>query len=185
MLCGVALERAARLADRQILPEENASRWRDENAAIRDFVDRHCWSDGKQSYVRSAGAAELDASLLLGVLHDYAERDDERAKKTVDAIARELTDGPYVRRYTAEDGIAGTEGSFLACSFWLAEALARTGRPDEAADLMEQLLGLANDVGLYSEEIDPRTGQFLGNMPQGLSHLALISAASAIGAAQR
>ena len=185
MLCGVALERAARLADRQILPDENASRWRDENAAIRDFVDSHCWSESKQSYVRSAGAVDLDASLLLGVLHDYAERDDERAKKTVDAIARELTDGPYVRRYTAEDGIAGTEGSFLACSFWLAEALARTGRPDEAADLMEQLLGLANDVGLYSEEIDPRTGQFLGNMPQGLSHLALISAASAIGAAQR
>jgi GH15 family glucan-1,4-alpha-glucosidase len=184
MLCAVALDRAQQLTEQRLLPAKNASRWREEHAAICDFIDTHCWSDAKQSYVRFAGASELDASLLLASLHEYARRDDKRLRNTVDAIARELADGPYVRRYAGEDGLAGTEGSFLACSFWLAEALARTGRADAAAQLMEQLLSLANDVGLYSEEIDPSTGEFLGNMPQGLSHLALVSAASAISEAR-
>jgi GH15 family glucan-1,4-alpha-glucosidase len=184
MLCAVALDRAAQLAGLKILPAKHSSEWRIGEAAIRDFIDRECWSDRKQSYVRFAGGDELDAGLLLGVLHEYADRNDERMRKTVDAIARELADGSYVRRYAGDDGVAGTEGSFLACSFWLAEALARTGRADAAGQLMEQLLTLANDVGLYSEEIDARTGDFLGNMPQGLSHLALISAASAISEIQ-
>jgi GH15 family glucan-1,4-alpha-glucosidase len=185
MLCAVALDRALRLAERRILPRDNASCWQRERTSIRDFVETQCWSDDKQSYVRFAGGDELDASILLGVLQGYAEADDERLRKTVDAIARELADGPYVRRYVGDDGVGGTEGAFVACSFWLAGALARTGRVDAAAELMEDALELANDVGLYSEEIDPRSGEFLGNMPQGLSHLALISAAGAIAEAQR
>jgi GH15 family glucan-1,4-alpha-glucosidase len=180
MLCAVALDRAAQLAEQGQLSRERASSWREEAEAIRAFVDTHCWSDEKRSYVRFAGGDELDASLLLAVLHQYAEAGDERIEQTVAAIERELADGPYVRRYTGEDGLSGSEGAFLACSFWLAEALARTGRVERAAQLMEQLLALANDVGLYSEEIDPASGEFLGNMPQGLSHLALISAAAAI-----
>jgi GH15 family glucan-1,4-alpha-glucosidase len=185
MLCAVALDRAIELAEQGILPDKNEARWRSETTAIRDFVDTRCWSDEKQSYVRVAGADELDASVLLAVLHGYGQPNDDRMTKTVDAIRRELADGAHVRRYTGDDGLPGTEGAFLACSFWLAEALARTGRVDDAAELMEQLLELANDVGLYSEEIDPNTREFLGNMPQGLSHLALISAANAIAEAQR
>jgi GH15 family glucan-1,4-alpha-glucosidase len=185
MLCAVALDRAFELAEQEILPGKNAGRWRSESSAIRDFVDKDCWSEEKQSYVRFAGGGELDASVLLGLLHEYADQDDERMSKTVDAIGRELADGAYVRRYAGDDGLSGTEGAFLACSFWLAEALARTGRVDAAAELVEQLLDLANDVGLYGEEIDPNTREFLGNMPQGLSHLALISATRAITEAQR
>jgi GH15 family glucan-1,4-alpha-glucosidase len=185
MLCAVALDRAAQLADEGQLHDKQAARWRKEVTAIRDFVETRCWSHEKQSYVRFAGGVELDASLLLAVLHQYGAPDAERIRRTVDAIEHELVDGPYVRRYTGDDGLSGEEGAFLACSFWLAEALARTGRIDDAVQLMEQLLELANDVGLYSEEINPESGEFLGNMPQGLSHLALISAATAIAEARR
>src|SRR5262249_39062028 len=100
-------------------------------------------------------------------------------------VVRRLRDGDFVYRYRADDGLPGAEGSFLNCSFWLVSALARAGRLDEASTLMERLLGHANDVGLYSEEIDPASGAFLGNFPQALVHLALIDAAVAVGEASR
>jgi GH15 family glucan-1,4-alpha-glucosidase len=180
MMCWVALDRAQQLADRGILPSRNASRWRREAAAIRAFVETECWSAAKRSYVRFAGGDELDASLLLGLLHGYGDPDDGRQQATVRAIDRELRKGPFVKRYTGDDGLTGSEGAFLASSFWLVEALARSGHAEEGADLMHDLVDLANDVGLYSEEIDPVTGEFLGNTPQALTHLALISSAAAL-----
>ena len=185
MMCAVALERALALAEQDALPGRHAARWRTEAAAIRDFVESRCWSDEKCAYVRFAGGAELDASLLLAALHEYGSAKDERMRATIDAIVRELRAGPLVHRYLGEDGLPGSEGAFVACSFWLAEALARAGRVDEGAELFEELVGLANDVGLYAEELDPASGEFLGNMPQGLSHLALISAATALAEASR
>jgi GH15 family glucan-1,4-alpha-glucosidase len=183
MMCWVALDRARDLADRALIPNRNAEHWREEAAAIREFVETRCYSEEKQSYTRSADSPELDASLLLGVLFSYGDARTERWAGTIEAVRRELGHGPYLRRYTGDDGLAGSEGAFLTCSFWLVEALARTGRTRDAVQLMNQLVALANDVGLYAEEIDPATGAFLGNMPQALSHLALISAALAVAEA--
>jgi GH15 family glucan-1,4-alpha-glucosidase len=180
MMCAVALDRAVALAERGYLPKADIVRWRRERAAVHDFVEDHGYSDAKGSYVRAVGEHELDASLLLGILAGYDRPDAPRLVGTVDAIRGELARGPLVHRYLGEDGLAGEEGAFLACSFWLAEALARQGRIEEASSLMDELVELANDVGLFAEEVDLTTGAFLGNFPQGLSHLALINAAVAL-----
>jgi GH15 family glucan-1,4-alpha-glucosidase len=179
MMCWVALDGAVRLAQAGHIPSRGVSRWQREAEAIRSFVETRCWSEAQRSYVRFAGSEELDASLLLGVLFGYGAAGDDRLSRTVDAVRRELGHGPFVHRYSGEDGVAGSEGAFLPCSFWLVESLARSGRSQAAAELMEELVGFANDVGLYAEEIDPDTGEFLGNFPQALTHLALIGAAVA------
>src|SRR5215216_1779758 len=180
MMCWMALDRALRLADAGHLPRDHESTWRRERKAIRDFIETHCWSDRLASYTREAGRDELDASLLLGVLLGYDAGEPGRLATTVEAIRRELGSGPLLSRYSGADGLRGGEGAFLCCSFWLADALARIGRRDEATALMNELVSLANDVGLFAEEVDPLTREFLGNTPQGLVHLALITAAVSI-----
>jgi GH15 family glucan-1,4-alpha-glucosidase len=176
-MCWVALDRAARLADAGVLPDRSRQ-WRAEAQRIRQFVESEGWDDEKQSYVRTPELRELDASLLTLALFGFDG--GPRIAATVDAVRRELADGPLVYRYRGEDGVEGEEGAFLTCSFWLVDALARTGRVDEARELMDELIGLANDVGLYAEEIAPGSGDFLGNFPQALVHLALVNAAVAI-----
>ncbi len=183
MMCWVALDRARDLARRGLIPDGHAQRWSREAQSIHEFVETRCFSHAKRSYIRYAGSEELDASLLLGILLGYGDPTTERWAGTIDAVRRELQNGPFVRRYTGDDGLGGSEGAFLTCSFWLVEALAQGRRIDEAVALMDQLVGLANDVGLYAEEVDTATGAFLGNLPQGLSHLALISAALAVAKA--
>ncbi len=180
MMCWVALDRAAQLADRGLVPVRHRDRWLEQAQACRAFVEERCWSEAQHAYARFAGSDELDASILLGLLAGYGDPMSSRWRGTVEAVRRELAHGPYVCRYTGEDGLNGAEGAFLSCSFWLVEALARTGRVGDGTALMDQLVLLANDVGIYAEEVDPNTGAFLGNLPQGLSHLALISAATAI-----
>jgi GH15 family glucan-1,4-alpha-glucosidase len=183
MMCAVALDRAVALAESGYLPDRNAEGWRREAAAIRTFVETHGYSEAKESYRRAAADDGVDASLLLAVLARYGRPDAARTVSTVSAVRRALGRGPFVQRYLADDGLPGGDGAFVACSFWLVEALARQGRGDEAVELMDELVALANDVGLYAEEIDPMSGDFLGNFPQGLSHLALINAAVAISEA--
>jgi len=180
MMCWIALDRALRLSDAGHVPAGHASRWRREALAIREFIETRCWSRALDSYARYAGGVELDASLLLGVLLGYESSSPGRLTATVNAVQRELGHGPLLSRYSGEDGLPGAEGAFLCCSFWLADALARVGQLDEAIQLMDQLVALANDVGLYAEEIDRHTHEHLGNTPQGLVHLALINAAVSI-----
>ena len=184
MMCWVALDRACRLSEAGHVPRGHAPVWRREALAIREFIETRCWSARLSSYTRAADREEVDASLLLGVLMGYEGSDPRRLTATVGAVQRELGRGPLLYRYSGEDGLKGGEGAFLCCSFWLADALARNGRVEEATSLMEQLLGLANDLGLYAEEIDPATNDQLGNTPQGLVHLALINAAVSIGKAE-
>jgi GH15 family glucan-1,4-alpha-glucosidase len=182
MMCWVALDCALRLSDAGQIAARHAPAWLTERLAIREFIEERCWSTQLRSYTRHAGGEDIDASLLLGVLLGY-DGPPSRLAATVDAVWRELGNGPLLARYSGDDGLAGGEGAFLCCSFWLADALARIGRVDDATTLMEQLIPLANDVGVYCEELDPRTGDPLGNMPQGLVHLALINAAVSIAKA--
>jgi GH15 family glucan-1,4-alpha-glucosidase len=169
----VALERAGSL-----LEHGDTARWASEQQRIRAFVDERCWSEAKQSYTFYPGTDLLDASLLLAGSGGFLAPDHPRFAPTVDAIRRELgAGGPLLYRYSGQEHC---EGAFLACSFWLVSALGQCGRLDEAHETMSELLALANDVGLYAEEIDPSTGAFLGNFPQGLTHLSLIGAAQTL-----
>lgn len=183
LTCCVGLERAIGLAKRGEAPADRVELWQSEAERIRAWVLDHCWSERKGSLSFYAGGDELDASVLLAVRMGFLPPDHPRLRSTVQAIRSELSaGGPLLYRYSGQQG---EEGAFLACSFWLVEALARMGELDEARATMEALLAVSNDVGLYSEEIDPASGELLGNFPQGLTHLALVNAALAFGAARR
>ena len=177
--CWIALDRACKLAERGAIPDRSV-RWRASADELREFIETQGWDEELGSYVRATDLREPDASLLTMPLLGYGDPKGERIRSTIDTIERELRKGPFVYRYLGDDGVGGAEGAFLTCSFWLVEALAHAGRLDRAHALMDELIGLANDVGLYSEEVDPHTHDFLGNFPQALTHLALVNAAVGI-----
>ncbi len=173
--CWIALDRACRIAEAGQLPDEHRGRWAETAHAIRTFVEERCWSEERNSYMRFADSDDqFDAALLLSTRAEYDDPTGPRMNGTIDALRAELGRGPLLYRYS---GMDEREGCFLACCFWLVEALARAGRLEESAEAMEELLSLSNDVGLFSEEIDPDSHELLGNFPQALSHLALINAA--------
>jgi GH15 family glucan-1,4-alpha-glucosidase len=178
----LALDRAGQLAQAGVLDRGRATAWRSCAEDIRGFVREHCWSAARGAYVRDADSDALDCGILLAARRSFLLDEPERLQPTLDVLRRELgAGGPLLYRATGMDEI---EGAFLACSFWMVECLARTGRVDEAAGAMDALLGLSGPTGLLSEEVDPQTGALLGNLPQALSHLSLINAAVAIGEAQ-
>jgi GH15 family glucan-1,4-alpha-glucosidase len=177
-MCWAALDRACRLAEAGFIPDRRR-KWRAAADTTRAWIEEHGWDDELGAYIRAPELRELDASVLTLALAEYAS-DPRRLNSTIDAVRERLSAGPLLYRYLGEDGLPPREGAFTTCSFWLVDALARLGRVDEAAALMDELAPLSNDLGLFAEEIDPSSGEQLGNFPQGLVHLALINAAVSI-----
>jgi GH15 family glucan-1,4-alpha-glucosidase len=177
LMCWVAADRGARLA-RLRGDEARATSWQ----AGADEIHADICADGldrRGVFTQAYGTDALDASVLLMPLVRFLPPDDERIRRTVLAIADELTvDGLILRYRTAEtdDGLHGEEGAFTICSFWLVSALVEIGEVERARRLCEKLLALSSDLGLFGEEIDPRSGRHLGNFPQAFTHLALINA---------
>jgi GH15 family glucan-1,4-alpha-glucosidase len=157
-----------------------ADRWENLRDTIHADVMAHGFDAERNTFVQSYGRPELDASLLLIPRVGFLAPDDPRVVGTIDAVQRELTHDGFLLRYRTEqsdDGVPGGEGVFLACSFWLVDALIGAGRRREATELFERLLALRNDVGLLSEEWDVQEARQLGNMPQAFSHFALVRSA--------
>jgi GH15 family glucan-1,4-alpha-glucosidase len=181
LLCWVALDRGARLAEIRG-DGKLASEWDAIAAEIRaDILSQGVSERGvlRQHYATDA----LDASCLLAAIFRFLPANDERLRNSVLVIAEELTEDGFVLRYRteeADDGLSGKEGTFLICSFWLVSALAIIGEEQRACDLMDLLLRVSSPLGLYAEEFDTETGRHLGNFPQAFSHLALIEAAARI-----
>jgi GH15 family glucan-1,4-alpha-glucosidase len=174
--CWQALARAVELADGGQLPTTCRERWQRERDRIAKWIEENCWSQEKQAFVMYPGSDRLDASLALAVRFGFDGRD--RLEKTLDAIDRELGSGPFHYRYTSVDE---EEGCFLACSFWMVEARALMGDHLGARSRLDALTtALDRGVGIYPEMVDPGSGSFLGNLPQGLTHLAHIAALSAL-----
>jgi GH15 family glucan-1,4-alpha-glucosidase len=177
MFCWVACDRGARLAVLRE-DEERAERWQEAADEIHADVCEH-GVDSRGVFVQHYDTDALDASVLLMPLVHFLPHSDERIRKTVMTIADELTEDGLVLRYRTEetdDGLQGHEGSFLICSFWLVAALVLIDELPRARDLCERVLGHASPLGLYAEEVDPRTGRHLGNFPQAFTHLAQINA---------
>ncbi len=181
----VAFDRAIRMAEAHDLPAP-LERWRGLRSAVHAMVCADGFDAVRNSFTQSFGSAVLDASLLLLPAMGFLPAEDPRIVGTCEAIGRELMGNGLIRRYRTEDakdGLSGTEGSFLACSFWYVDSLILQGRLAEARAMFERLLALSNDVGLLAEEYDPVAGRQLGNFPQGFSHLALVNTALNLEAA--
>jgi GH15 family glucan-1,4-alpha-glucosidase len=178
----VAFDRAAATIERFDVSGD-ADRWRAAAHAIRREVLDYGWDEDRNTFTQYYGSEPLDAALLLIPRVGFLPGDDPRVVGTIEAIRRELYQDGFVVRYETEegnDGLPAGEGAFLPCSFWLADALAMAGRRDEARTLYDRLAGLANDVGLFSEEYDVETGRLIGNFPQAFTHVALVTSSQLV-----
>jgi GH15 family glucan-1,4-alpha-glucosidase len=178
----LALDRALRIAEHHRTPPRQGRVWEQQRDALAAEVTMRGFDASRCTYTRTYGSHDTDAALLILPLLGIEPPGSPQVRGTIQAIRGELgAGGPLLYRYPpGTDGLPGLEGAFLPCSFWLVQALAATGRAQEAAGLFEQLLALASPVGLYGEEMDPSTRLHLGNYPQALTHAALIQAALAL-----
>jgi GH15 family glucan-1,4-alpha-glucosidase len=183
----LALDRALCIAETHRTADRRRRRWRAQRDAVAADVVAKGFDERRNTFVRAYGRRDVDAAVLLLPLLGLEPPGSARLAGTIDAVRRELSaGGPLLYRYRpGDDGLAGEEGAFIPCSFWLAQALAAIGRVGEAVELIDQLLGLAGPLGLFAEEADPASGEQLGNYPQALSHAALVQAALAVRDATR
>jgi GH15 family glucan-1,4-alpha-glucosidase len=182
VMAWVAFDRAAQTVERFGNPGD-AKRWREICGDIHREVCEQGWDEDRGTFTQSYGSQALDAALLLIPRTGFLPADDPRVIGTIEAIQRELVRDGFVLRYPTEasdDGLPPGEGAFLPCSFWLVDALAMAGRRDEAHALYDRLAALANDVGLFAEEYDPRAGRLVGNFPQAFTHVALVTSATSL-----
>jgi GH15 family glucan-1,4-alpha-glucosidase len=185
LMCWVALDRAVALADR-LAASNRVEAWKQTQAQIREAILTRGWSDRARAFTQSFGSDELDASNLMLPLVGFLPADEPRVLATIDATEERLTDERgLVYRYRSHDGLDGDEGTFLLCTFWLAQALAQAGQTARARTVFERAAAFVNDVGLLAEEVDPASGELLGNFPQAFSHIGLVNAAWAISEAER
>ena len=184
LMCWVALDRAVSLAG-PLGASDRAESWKKTADQIREAVLTKGWSNRANAFTQSFGSDELDASSLMLPLVGLLPADDPKVLATINATEERLTDDRgLVYRYRAHDGLDGKEGTFLLCTFWLAQALARAGQPARARTVFERAAAFVNDVGLLSEEVDPDSRELLGNFPQAFSHIGLVNAAWAISEAE-
>jgi len=185
LMCWVALDRAIALAP-QLGAEDRAQGWAAARDEIRAAILSRGWSEKAGAFTQAFGGDDLDASNLMLAITGFLPGDDPRMKATIDATAARLTDKRgLVYRYLAHDGLAGEEGTFLLCTFWLAQAQALAGELGPATATFERAVAAINDVGLLAEEVDAGSGEMIGNFPQAFSHIGLINAAWAITQAQQ
>jgi GH15 family glucan-1,4-alpha-glucosidase len=172
------------LADR-LDASDRVEAWKQTQDQIREAILTRGWSDRASAFTQSFGSDELDASSLMVPLVGFLPADDPRVLATINPIEERLTDDRgLVYRYRSPDSLAGEEGTFLLCTFWLAQALARAGEAARARTVFERAAAFVNDVGLLSEEVNPASGELLGNFPQAFSHIGLVNAAWAISEAE-
>jgi GH15 family glucan-1,4-alpha-glucosidase len=180
LMCWVALDRAIALAS-HLGTEDRVTDWAAARDEIRAAILERGWNERAGAFTQAFGSEDLDASSLMLAITGFLAGDDPRIKATIDATVQRLTDTRgLVYRYLAHDGLAGEEGTFLLCTFWLAQAQALAGEVEAATVTFERAVAAINDVGLLAEEVDPRNGEMIGNFPQAFSHIGLINASWAI-----
>jgi GH15 family glucan-1,4-alpha-glucosidase len=185
-MCWVALDRALKLARHHGI-HTGLEAWEREREKIRQQIETRGYHEGRKAYVQYFDGDALDAAVLRLPVMGVIDPRSERMKSTIAAIEKNLVRDGIVYRYRqdeSDDGMPGDEGTFTACAFWLAENYVLQDRLNDAEELFRHTAGFANDVGLLSEEIDPATGEQLGNFPQGFTHIGLINAAVRIAAAK-
>src|SRR5213082_2882207 len=185
LMAFVALDRASRIARRRNQDAPRANTWEREREALRADIYAHGWNPILKTYTAAYGSENLDASVLLVAMSELENGRPERIKMTIDAVRQRLgAGGTLVYRHLAPNGGPPDDGAFIACTFWLIDALARCGRLDDAEAVMVEAIKLGGELGLLAEEVDPGSGAMLGNHPQALSHAALVAAALSIEAAR-
>jgi GH15 family glucan-1,4-alpha-glucosidase len=182
LMAWLALDRALRIAASHRTSRRRQQRWMTERRALAAEIAERGFDVARGTYTRSYGSPDVDAALLVLPLLEIEPAGSARTRQTIDAIRHDLhAGGPLLYRYPpGQDGLPGTEGAFLPCSFWLVQALAKTDQVTEAADLFDDLVRLGSPLGLFAEEMDPSTHRHLGNFPQALTHAALVQAALAL-----